>query len=80
MSVVQNQGWQHAGKQTKKKITEIHPKWWVYTFVSVDVMKRNLPEIFNFPIQVLLPCDEPPDTQCMNHPGNESYTPCYEED
>lgn len=49
MSVVQNQRWSCAGKQ-KKKITEINPKLWVNTFVSADVMKRNLPEIFNFPI------------------------------
>lgn len=49
MSVVENQGWQRAGKQ--KNITEIHPKWWVITFVSVDDMKRTLLKIFNFPIQ-----------------------------
>lgn len=82
MSVVQNQGWSRAGKQ-KKKITEINPKLWVNTFVSADVMKRNLPENLIFPfrnLSALLPCNEPPDSQCMSHPGNESHTPCYEEE
>lgn len=67
----------------KKRLQKLIPSCGS-TLLLVLVLWREISlKFLIFPfrnLSALLPCNEAPDSQCMNHPGNESHTPCYEEE
>lgn len=68
-------------QENKNKISEIHQ--WVMTSLVLMLRREISLKYLIFSLRhlgELLPCNESTDSQSMNHPGDESSSPCYEEE
>lgn len=81
MSVVRNKDGNM--QENKKRLQKFIPSGGSRLLLVLMLWREISPKYLIFPfrhLSELLPCNEPPDSQCVNHPGNESNTPCYEEE
>lgn len=81
MSVVRNKDGNM--QENKERLQKFIPSGGSRLLLVLMLWREISPKYLIFPfrhLSELLPCNEPPDSQCVNHPGNESNTPCYEEE